>query len=102
MSEKITIGNLAKNPGCLAEYDPNAMEYKDALKWIRQFIEPVKETQKIPIRDSLSNVLSEDIYSPIDVPNYYQKIYILLLMFLIMIILQWMDLHFIRHKKIHL
>ena len=70
MNEKITIGKLAKDPGCLAEYDPNAMEYKDALKWIRQFIEPVKETQKIPIRDSLSNVLSEDIYSPIDVPNY--------------------------------
>ena len=70
MKEKITLGKLVKDPGCLAEYDPNAMEYQDALKCIRQFIEPVKETQKIPIRESLGKVLSEDIYSPIDVPNY--------------------------------
>ena len=70
MKEKITLGKLAKDPGCLAEYDPNAMEYQDAIKWIRQFIEPVKETQIIPIRESLGKVLSEDIYSPIDVPNY--------------------------------
>ena len=70
MTEKITLRKLAKDPGCLAEYDPNAMEYQDAIKWIRQFIEPVKETQIIPIRESLGRVLSEDIYSPIDVPNY--------------------------------
>ena len=70
MTEKITLRKLAKDPGCLAEYDPNAMEYQDAIKWIRQFIEPVKETQIIPIRESLGKVLSEDIYSPIDVPNY--------------------------------
>jgi molybdopterin molybdotransferase len=70
MKEKITLRKLAKDPGCLAEYDPNAMEYQDAIKWIRQFIEPVKETQIIPIRESLGRVLSEDIYSPIDVPNY--------------------------------
>ena len=70
MTEKITLRKLAKDPGCLAEYDPDAMEYQDAIKWIRQFIEPVKETQIIPIRESLGKVLSEDIYSPIDVPNY--------------------------------
>ena len=70
MKEKITLRKLAKDPGCLAEYDPNAMEYQDAIKWIRQFIEPVNETQLIPIRSSLGRVLSEDIYSPIDVPNY--------------------------------
>ena len=70
MKEKITLRELAKDPGCLAEYDPNAMEYHDAIRWIRQFIEPVKETQITPIRESLGKVLSEDIYSPIDVPNY--------------------------------
>ena len=70
MEEKITLKKLAKDPGCLTEYDPNAMEYQDALKWIKQFIEPVNQTITIPIRDSLGKILSEDIYSPIDVPNY--------------------------------
>ena len=70
MSKKITLTDLARDPGCLAEYDPNAMGYHDAQKWIHQFISPIKETEIIPIKDSLGRILSEDIYSPIDVPNY--------------------------------
>ena len=70
MSKKITLTDLARDPGCLAEYDPNAMGYHDAQKWIHQFISPIKETENIPIKDSLGRILSEDIYSPIDVPNY--------------------------------
>lgn len=70
MNTKITLAELARDPGCLAEYDPNAMDYHDAQKWIEQFILPVTEIQTLPIRDALGRILSEDIYSPIDVPNY--------------------------------
>ena len=70
MKEKITLRKLAKDLGCLAEYDPNAMEYHDAIRWIRQFIEPVKETQITPIRESLGKVLSERLYSGYSNPAY--------------------------------
>ena len=70
MKEKITLRNLVNDPGCLSEYDPNAMTIEVARKYIHNFLKVNLETEFVKIRESLGKVLSEDIYSPIDVPNY--------------------------------
>ena len=70
MTKKITLKDLSNEPGCLAEYDPNAMEIESAKKLISSFIKPIKETESIQLIDSLNRVLAVNLVSPINVPNY--------------------------------
>jgi molybdopterin molybdotransferase len=52
------------------DYDPNSMPVVKARQFIKQFLSPVTETEILPIRESLGRVLSTDILSPANVPNY--------------------------------
>jgi molybdopterin molybdotransferase len=70
MAKKITLKDLSNEPGCLAEYDPNAMQIESAKKLINSFIKPIKEVESIKLIDSLNRVLAVDLVSPINVPNY--------------------------------
>ncbi len=70
MTKKITLKDLSNEPGCFAEYDPNAMQIESAKKLINSFIKPIKEVESIKLIDSLNHVLAVDLVSPIDVPNY--------------------------------
>ena len=70
MTKKITLKDLSNEPGCLAEYDPNAMQIESAKKLISSFIKPIKETESIKLIDSLNRVLALNLVSPINVPNY--------------------------------
>ena len=70
MGKKITLKDLSSEPGCLAEYDPNAMQIDSAKELINSFIEPIKKTESINLIDSLNRVLAVDLVSPINVPNY--------------------------------
>ena len=70
MAKKITLKNLSNEPGCLAEYDPNAMQIESAKKLIASFIEPIEEVESIKLIDSLNRVLATDLTSPINVPNF--------------------------------
>jgi len=70
MTKKITLKDLSNEPGCLAEYDPNAMQIESAKKLISSFIKPIKETESIKLIDSLNRVLAVNLVSPINVPNY--------------------------------
>jgi len=70
MTKKITLKDLSNEPGCLAEYDPNAMQIESAKKLIGSFIKPIKETETIKLLDSLNRVLAVNLVSPINVPNY--------------------------------
>jgi len=70
MVKKITLKDLSNEPGCLAEYDPNAMQIESAKKLINTFLEPIKEAESIKLIDSLNRVLAVDLVSPINVPNY--------------------------------
>ena len=67
---KPTLPELASNPGCMDDYDPNAMSVQQAHTFIQQFLDPVVESETIPIRKSLGRVLAEDIISPSNVPNH--------------------------------
>lgn len=70
MNNKITLKNLANDPGCLSEYDPNSMDFDLAQKWISQFISPIDQKEIISINDALDRVIADDIKSTSNVPNY--------------------------------
>ncbi|HQC29577.1 MAG TPA: molybdopterin molybdotransferase MoeA [Methylotenera sp.] len=67
---KTSLTELATNPSCMDDYDPNAMSVNHARKFIQQFLSPVSATEILPLRESLGRVLSADIISPNNVPNY--------------------------------
>ena len=70
MVKKITLKDLSNETGCLAEYDPNAMQIESAKKLISSFIKPIKDTESVSLMDSLNRVLAINLVSPINVPNY--------------------------------
>ena len=67
---KATLNQLATNPSCMDDYDPNAMSVQQARAFIQQFLTPVTETEALPIRESLGRMLAKDVVSPNNVPNY--------------------------------
>lgn len=70
MTSDTTLQNLANNPSCMDDYDPNAMHVAKAREYIRQFLNPVSAIETLALRDSLGRVLAADISSPANVPNY--------------------------------
>jgi len=65
-----TLNQLAINPNCRDDYDPNAMSVQQARTFIQQFLNPVVETEMLAIRESLGRILAKDIVSPTNVPNH--------------------------------
>lgn len=65
-----TLPELANNPSCMDDYDPNAMSVDQARAFIQQFLTPVTETEALPIRESLGRVLAANVTSPSNVPNH--------------------------------
>ena len=67
---KPSLNQMATDPSCIDDYDPNAMSVSQARQFIQQFLSPVIETESMPIMQSLGRVLAEDIISPSNVPNH--------------------------------
>jgi molybdopterin molybdotransferase len=67
---KPTLNQIAVNPSCIDDYDPNAMSVDQARQFIQQFLTPVTETKTLNLRESLGRVLAADIISPSNVPNH--------------------------------
>jgi molybdopterin molybdotransferase len=51
-------------------YDPDALHVDKARAAIRACLEPVRETEHVPVRAALGRVLAEDIVPAIDVPGH--------------------------------
>jgi molybdopterin molybdotransferase len=51
-------------------YDPDALHVDKARAAIRACLEPVRETERVPVREALGRVLAEDIVPAIDVPGH--------------------------------
>lgn len=64
------LSKLAQNPNCMDDYDPNSMSVEEAKKYIRQFLSPVEQHEIIALENALGRVLSADLLSPANVPNY--------------------------------
>ena len=67
---KPTLNQVAADPSCMDDYDPNAMSVSQARQFIQQFLSPVIDTESMPIMQSLGRVLAADIISPSNVPNH--------------------------------
>lgn len=65
-----TLSQLINNPSCMDDYDPNSMPVEKARQFIKQYLEPVAETEIVTLRESLGRVIAQDILSPANVPNY--------------------------------
>jgi molybdopterin molybdotransferase len=67
---------LDRKPASLAalaadsDYDPDSMPVAKARAYIRAFLTPVEQTERVHIRAALGRVLGEDIASGIDVPGH--------------------------------
>ncbi|MEI8362077.1 MAG: gephyrin-like molybdotransferase Glp [Betaproteobacteria bacterium] len=70
MTPTTTISQIILDPSCMDDYDPNAMSVLKARQFIKQYLTPVQQTESIALRTSLGRILSADILSPANVPNY--------------------------------
>ncbi|HST02320.1 MAG TPA: gephyrin-like molybdotransferase Glp [Usitatibacter sp.] len=66
----LTTATTITEASCADDYDPNSMPVAKARAFIHQFLEPVRGTVRVPVRDAMGRVLAEDILSPVDVPSH--------------------------------
>jgi len=69
MSKK-SLSELAHIHSLCDDYDPNSMAVEQAREYIKAFLSPVKETEKISLMSSLGRILAENIIAPHNVPNH--------------------------------
>jgi molybdopterin molybdotransferase len=60
---------IEKDPSCKDDFDPQSLSPAVALEKILSAVKPVRDSEKLPIRDALNRVLAEDIASLINVPS---------------------------------
>jgi len=65
-----SLSQLILNPSCMDDYDPNSMQVDKARQFIKQYLDPVAETEIVTLHQSLGRVIAMDILSPENVPNY--------------------------------
>ena len=70
MTTQDFLQQLANNPSCADDYDPNAMSVGQARQYIRQFLSPVLETETVAIKHALGRILSNAIISDMNVPGH--------------------------------
>lgn len=70
MNNEDFLHQLASNPSCADDYDPNAMSVTQARQYILQFLSPVQETETIAIKQALGRTLAVPVISTINVPGH--------------------------------
>ncbi len=65
-----THTTLLSHLGQMDDYDPNSMSVAKAKLFIQQFLNPLTETERLPLSDALGRLLASAILSPAQVPNY--------------------------------
>ncbi|HUN67718.1 MAG TPA: gephyrin-like molybdotransferase Glp [Burkholderiales bacterium] len=61
---------IAQAVSCLDGYDPDALRVDKAREAIRACLTPVKDSETVPIRQSLGRVLAQEIVPAINVPGH--------------------------------
>lgn len=65
-----TSASTITQASCADDYDPDSMPVAKARAFIHQFLEPVRGTLRVPVRDALGRVLAGDLLSPVNVPSH--------------------------------
>jgi molybdopterin molybdotransferase len=64
------MNSIAAIAARLAGYDPQALSAAQVGEFLAQLVEPIRDTQTVPLFDALDRVLAQDIVSPISVPPH--------------------------------
>ncbi|WP_322046203.1 gephyrin-like molybdotransferase Glp [Paraburkholderia sp. J67] len=56
--------------GSLSQFDPQALPVSAAQAIVLQWVTPLAQGERVPLRDALARVLAADVISPIDVPAH--------------------------------
>ncbi len=70
MMTKKTLTELAKTTSVFEDYDQNSMPVEQAREYIKAFLSPVKETERLQLHAALGCVLAEEIHATHNVPNH--------------------------------
>ncbi|CAN7683822.1 molybdopterin molybdotransferase MoeA [Acidovorax sp. LjRoot117] len=62
-----TIAQIAAE---LQGYDPHALKASDVNTFLERLVEPVQDTEELPLFNALGRVLARDVVSPISVPPH--------------------------------
>ena len=73
MNHQQLLEQLASNPSCADDYDPNAMSVTQARQYIRQFLSPVQETETVSLKQAFGRTLASPIISAINVPGHHNS-----------------------------
>ena len=55
---------------CVDGYDPDALRVDKAREAIRACLAPIRDVERVPVREALGRVLAQDIVPAIDVPSH--------------------------------
>ena len=70
MTTKKTLTELANTTSVCDDYDPNSMPVAQAREYIKAFLNPVKETERVHLHAALERILAEEIHATHNVPNH--------------------------------
>jgi len=70
MTTKKTLTELANTTSVCDDYDPNSMPVEQARKYIKAFLSPVKEIERVHLHAALGRILAEEIHAIHNVPNH--------------------------------
>ncbi len=62
--------NYNNNNSCASDFESDALSVTQAHKKIQEEIQPLQESETLPLRSCLDRFLAEDIISPINVPSH--------------------------------
>jgi len=69
-SNTANASDSTTEPSCMDDFDPHSMLVDDALACIDSSIDPITESQTLPLRDALSRILATPVNAAINVPSY--------------------------------
>lgn len=70
MKTQKTLTELANTTSICEDYDPNSMPVEQAREYIKAFLSPVQETERVHLHTALGRVLAEEIHATHNVPNH--------------------------------
>lgn len=65
-----TLNSITGSAGSLSQFDPQALPVSAAQAIVLQWVTPLTQSERVPLRDALARVLARDVISPIDVPAH--------------------------------
>jgi molybdopterin molybdotransferase len=70
MKTQKTLTELANTTNVCDDYDPNSMPVEQARDYIKAFLSPMQETERVHLHAALGRVLAEEIHAIHNVPNH--------------------------------